>query len=94
MSCLSRKHKLSATPTWRTEFTFQYFDDDGRLEVLADWGTNTPGGGFTLQESPPNWGSEDYPSKPSASDSDKLVTEYAYDDMGRTTSVTDPGDTV
>jgi len=83
------KHKLSATPTWRTELAFQYFDNDGRLKTTANWGTNTPAT-FVLKESPADWGDEVTPSEPASSDSDKIVSKFTYDGLGRTTQVTDP----
>ncbi|HET6455025.1 MAG TPA: RHS repeat-associated core domain-containing protein, partial [Armatimonadota bacterium] len=87
---LATKHKLDATPTWRTELVFQYFDDDGRLKTVSNWGKTVIPDDFALKEDPADWGDESYPSEPSASDSTKLVTKYSYDGLARTTQVTDP----
>ena len=87
---MARKNKLDATPTWRIEYVFQYLDDAGRLRLAANWGTNQPDG-FVLQEAPADWAAELTPPAPLlASTSNAIRTLYAYDDLGRTVSVTDP----
>ena len=87
---IARKNKLDATPTWRIEYVFQYLDDAGRLLLAADWGINEPAN-FVLEEEPANWAAELTPPAPLlASTSTAIRTLYAYDDLGRTVSVTDP----
>jgi len=78
----AQRHKLDDTPTWRTELVFNYFDDNGRLQFVGDWGTNEPEG-FELKEDPVDWGDEDHPIVPLLSDSQKHKTSYSYDAVDR-----------
>jgi len=72
-----QKNKLAAE-SYVTYSTAYWYDDDGREEAQANYGT---GSLPSLQE---------WPASPPASSDTVLVTSYARDLLGRVTQVTDP----
>jgi len=72
-----QKNKL-ASESYVTYSTAHWYDDDGREEASANYGTG----------SLPNL--QEWPASPPSSSDTVLVTSYARDKLGRVTTVTDP----
>ena len=78
VTLVTAKHKLNATPTWRTERAFTWYDDDNRATTAASFGTNAPTLNWNPPTEPPKYDYEEWPSEPNASIATILATKYAY----------------